>query len=148
MKKRTRSLNAQSRATALRAAVLATPAILALGGLGSTARAADGTFDGGADPAGGAGTAWLTVTNWVGDAAFAGSSSTTTNTDIATFGTLGSATTIGINMNTTVGVFYLGAIDDTGNTARSIGNSSSTVPGTLTLNGATVNAVSNTILHN
>lgn len=51
-------------------------------------------------------------------------------------------------MNTTLGVYFLGAIDYTNNTARTINNSSGTTAGILTLNGATVNSVANTILRN
>ena len=105
--------------------------------------AANETWDGGA----GTGTAWFTNSNWVGDSAFAGSQSVTTNTDIATFTATGTGATVGIDMNFTGNTFYLGAIDMTGNTARPIGNSSATA-GTLQLNGATVNSVANTILRN
>lgn len=89
---------------------------------------------------------WLTTTNWTGGAA-AGSPTVTTNTDIAVFN-VNANNTVGINMNTTSGVYYLGAIDNTNATARTINNSSSTTPGILTLNEATVNSVANTILRN
>ena len=110
-------------------------------------RAGSQTWDGGA----GTGTAWLTNTNWAGDplaANIPGSAAVTTNTDIATFAAAGTGNPIGINMNTTGGVYYLGAIELTSASAlRNIGNSSAT-GGVLTLNGATVNSVANTILSN
>ena len=107
---------------------------------------ATGTWDGGTS---GNGTAWFTLTNWVGDAAFAGSSTGgTTNTDIATIPSTGTNQTIGINFNTpTANTLYLGAIDFTATNNRGIGDSSNT-SGTLQLNGATVNAVSNVIIRN
>ena len=94
----------------------------------------------------GAGSAWLTPTNWTGSN-LPGSPTVTTNVDIATFALAANATA-GINFNTTAGVYYLGAVDYTQATARNIGNSSSAVPGVLTLNGTTVNSVANTILRN
>ena len=90
--------------------------------------------------------AWLTTTNWTGGVA-AGSPTVTTDTDIAVFG-VNANNTVGINMSTTSGVYYLGAIDNTNATARTFNNSSTTTAGVLTLNGATVNAVANTILRN
>jgi fibronectin-binding autotransporter adhesin len=90
--------------------------------------------------------AWLTATNWAGGIP-AGSATTTGNTDIAVFN-VNANNTVGINMNTTLGVYYLGAIDNTNSTARIINNSSTTAAGILTLNGATVNGVANTILRN
>ena len=90
--------------------------------------------------------AWLTVGNWTGGVE-AGSKTTTTDTDIAVF-SVSAQPTIGINMSTTSGVYYLGAIDNTNARARTYNNSTSTVAGVLTLNGATVNSVANTILRN
>ena len=90
--------------------------------------------------------AWLSTGNWTGDVA-AGSTTTTTDTDIAVFSVFAQPT-IGINMSTTSGVYYLGAIDNTYARARTYNNSTSTVAGVLTLNGATVNSVANTILRN
>jgi autotransporter-associated beta strand protein len=90
--------------------------------------------------------AWLTTGNWTGGVA-AGSPTITTDTDIAVFNVAANPT-IGINLNTTAGVYYLGAIDNTNATARTFNNSSTTTAGVLTLNGATVNAVANTILRN
>jgi fibronectin-binding autotransporter adhesin len=83
--------------------------------------------------------AWLTTTNWTGGTA-AGSGTSTTNTNIAVFN-VNANNTVGINMSTTAGVYYLGAIDNTNATARIINNSSTTVPGVLTLNGGTANTV-------
>jgi autotransporter-associated beta strand protein len=90
--------------------------------------------------------AWLTTTNWTGSVP-AGSATVTTNNNIAVFN-VPAQPTVGINMNTTAGVYYLGAIDYTNATARTFNNSSTTVGGVLTLNGASVNSVANTILRN
>ncbi|MCU0786015.1 MAG: hypothetical protein MUF81_18605, partial [Verrucomicrobia bacterium] len=98
--------------------------------------AADGTWSGATSGA------WLNAGNWD---TVPGSSSDTGNTDWALFGVTNNAT-VGINMNTTAGNYYLGAIDYTNATARNIGNSSSTTPGVLTLNGTTLNSVANTII--
>ncbi len=118
-------------------AALATTAIAALlGSSHANAQSWSGTTSG----------AWLTTTNWTGGVA-AGSSTDTADTDIAVFN-VAAQTTVGINMNTTLGVYYLGAIDYTNATARTINNSSTTAAGILTLNGATVNAIANTILRN
>jgi autotransporter-associated beta strand protein len=87
---------------------------------------------------------WLTGTNWSGGTA-AGSTSST-DTDIAVFG-VNANNTIGINMTTASGVYYLGAIDNTNSAGRTITNTTGT-SGTLTLNGATVNGVANTIIRN
>ncbi len=54
---------------------------------------------------------------------------------------------IGIDFTTTGGIYALGALDNTNATTRTI-NNSTTTPGVLTLNGATVNAAANTILRN
>lgn len=95
------------------------------------------------------GQAWLTGSNWVGG-------TTPTNIQYAQFGTAptGGVTGVGINMNgiTNNGVNNqaVGAIEVT--SARSvnmlIGNSSSTVNGILTINGATINSINNVILRN
>jgi len=87
---------------------------------------------------------WLTGTNWGGDVA--AGSTTSTDTDIAVFN-VNANNTIGINMTTAVGNYYLGAIDNTNATARVINNTSGTT-GVLRLNGATVNSVANTIIRN
>lgn len=108
-------------------------------------QAADQTWDGGST---GGGTAWLTAANWVGDTGFPGSQTVATNTDIATFGATGTSNSPGINFNFTGNTLSLGAINVIGNVSRSIGNSSSSATGTLLLNGATVNGVSNVILRN
>jgi len=89
--------------------------------------------------------AWLTAGNWTGGVA--AGSTTTTDSDIAVF-SVNAQPTIGINMSTTSGVYYLGAIDNTYARARTYNNSTSTFAGVLTLNGATVNSVENTILRN
>ena len=89
--------------------------------------------------------AWLNTANWTGGVE--AGSTTSTDTDIAVFG-VNANNTVGIDMTTTSGVYYLGAIDNTNATARTFNNSSTTTAGVLTLNGATVNAVANTILRN
>jgi autotransporter-associated beta strand protein len=88
--------------------------------------------------------AWLDGTNWGGDVA-AGSTASS-DTDIAVFN-VNANNTIGINMTTTGGNYYLGAIDNTNSAARTITNTSGTT-GILTLNSATVNSVANTIIRN
>jgi autotransporter-associated beta strand protein len=90
--------------------------------------------------------AWLTATNWSASV-IPGSASTATNTDGALFD-VATQPTVGINMNTTAGNYYLGVIDFNNGTARNIGNSSTTATGVLTLNGTTVNSVANTVLSN
>lgn len=91
----------------------------------------------------GAATAWYTNTNWTPNTAAAA----WLTTDTAQFNNAGTATTAGINMSTAS--LSIGAIEVTSARTRNltIGNSSST-PGTLTLNGTTVNSVSNVILRN
>lgn len=97
-------------------------------------------WDGGA----GGGTAWLTAANWTGDVVPDG-------TDVAQFASAGTATTIGISMgsptNNGLNNQAVGAIELVSTRNRTIGNSSVT-SGTLTLNGATVNAVTNVVLRN
>jgi autotransporter-associated beta strand protein len=89
----------------------------------------------------GASTAWYTSTNWSPST----SSAQWLTTHVAQFQNAGTATTSGINMNTAP--LSIGAIEVTSARTRAltIGNSS-TVAGTLTLNGATVNSVANVIL--
>ncbi len=87
---------------------------------------------------------WLTTTNWTGGTE--AGSTTSTDTDIAVFD-VNTNNTIGINMATVAGNYYLGAIDNTNATARIIQNTEGTT-GVLTLNGATVNGVANTIFRN
>jgi hypothetical protein len=89
---------------------------------------------------------WSNTNNWT-DGVEAGSKTTTTDTDIAVFN-VSAQPTIVINMNASGGVYYLGAIDNTNATTRTFSNSSTIAPGILTLNGATVNSVENTILRN
>lgn len=111
---------------------------------------------------------WLTPGNWtVGPGGptstvfpgVDGSASTTTDgtsTDIATFGSLTSATPAsnGINFNTAGGSLTLGAIQllSSANRNVSTGNSSGAAgqpnPALLTLNGGTLNSIANTILSN
>jgi autotransporter-associated beta strand protein len=88
-------------------------------------------------------TAWYTAANWSPSTA----SSAWTTSDVATFANAGTANTAGINMDTRA--LSIGAIEVTSARTRNltIGNSSST-SGNLTLNGATVNGVSNVILRN
>jgi hypothetical protein len=96
-----------------------------------------------------AGSAWLTGTNWTGNAVPSG-------TDVAQFGTnpTSGTTGVGINMNgaTNNGANNqaVGAIEITSARAANhlVGNSSSTAGGTLTLNGATVNSVANVVVRN
>lgn len=111
---------------------------------GAIGFAADGTWTGSSSGA------WLTTGNWSG-AVVPGSKTVTTNTDIANIasGTT-QASNIGINMNTQAGTEYLGAfsISGTSTTGVQVSNSSGTVTGVLTLNGATVNSVSNVIIRN
>ena len=87
---------------------------------------------------------WLTGTNWTGGVA--AGSTTPGDTDVAVFN-VNANNTVAINMTTTSGVYHLGAIDNTGNNTRIIQNTSGTT-GVLTLNGATVNSVANTIIRN
>lgn len=102
-------------------------------------QAANQTWSGGGT---GNNTAWTTVGNWVGGAV-PGSAATTTNTDIATIPATGTNPAIGISGTT----FFLGAINFTSTANRAIGASGTTGASfTLTLNGATVNGVANTIL--
>jgi len=88
--------------------------------------------------------AWLTGTNWVGNAVPG-------TTDTANFAN--STTGVGIDMNggTNNGAKNqaVGAITvSAGASNLTIGNTSTATAGTLTLNGATVNSVANTILSN
>ena len=96
-----------------------------------------------------AGQAWLLNTNWTGNIV-------PNTTDIAQFGTAPTSgvTGVGINMNgatnngannQAVGAIEILSIRPVG---MLIGNSSTSVNGTLTLNGATVNAINNVILRN
>lgn len=86
--------------------------------------------------------AWLTAGNWSPSGAPAG------GTAIA-FINNNTQPTMGINMNSItgtnnpIGAFHFGA---SATTARTINNSSTTVAGTFTLNGITINSVANTII--
>lgn len=100
------------------------------------------TWDGGTA---GNGTGWLTNTNWSSD-------TIPGTTDLADFGSAGTATIIGINLggttNNGTNNQAVGAIELLSTRSRTIGNSANNVVGTLTLNGTTVNAVANVILRN
>ena len=109
-------------------------------GVAGFGQAATITWDGGTS---GSGSAWLTGTNWNTDTVPGA-------TDIAAFGLAGTSGSIGINLNTAGGDQQVGAIQllpVLGNRARTIGDSSD-VSGSLTLNGTTVNGISNTVLAN
>lgn len=120
---------------------------------------------------GGAGDTWLNSAHWTGTAnkypgvdANASSTADGATTDIAAIGAIGSTTTAttvdinfgsslnsGVNSSTAANTsLTLGTIDFlvTDNRAISIRNSSTTVDGTLTLGGDTLNAIANTILAN
>lgn len=103
-------------------------------------QAADSTWKAG-------GSAWYTGTNWVSGSAPGLQGVAASNTDIATFTSAFTGTTVGINMSTAN--LNLGAIsiDSTRTTATNIGDSSATA-GVLRLYGATVNSQANTILRN
>ena len=124
---------------------------LALAGAGfcmnELAQATSNTWDGG-----GADNFWLNAVNWAGDTDIPGSP-TTANSDVATFSN-NVRLTSSIDMNTTSGTYFLGAIDVTGTTGnRIINNGSAVTPGILTLSGATMNTTvgggptSNVIIH-
>ena len=94
--------------------------------------------------AGGPSGTWLNAPNWCGGV-LPGSGL------IAQFGALGTAATIGVNMNgISVPNKTIGAIEvSSGNTVvRTINNSSTAVGAAIVLNGSTVNSVSNVILRN
>lgn len=92
---------------------------------------------------GGAPTAWYTNTNWTPST----TSAAWLTSNIAQFNNTGTATTAGINIGTSV--LSIGAIDVTSARTRvlTIGNSSATA-GNLTLNGAAIQGISNTIFSN
>ncbi|MEQ1749940.1 MAG: autotransporter-associated beta strand repeat-containing protein, partial [Prosthecobacter sp.] len=91
----------------------------------------------------GASTAWYTAASWNPSTA----SGAWTTSNVAQFQNTGSATTAGINMNTSA--LSIGAIEVSSARTRvlTIGNSSGTT-GNLTLNGATLNSVNNVVLRN
>lgn len=112
-------------------------------------RAADQQFTGGT------GANWHVLTNWTGGAGFPGVGLNSlagegAAGDIATAAAANAATNLGINMGTLGGQLSLGAIhlNKTNTATLTVGNISTTVSGILLLNGATVNAVPNTILRN
>jgi fibronectin-binding autotransporter adhesin len=105
------------------------------------AQAADGTWDGGAA---GTATAWATLTNWAGDAAYPGAIGSSANGDIATV-KAGTGATLQMNMTTFSGNFSLGALDFDRATTTTWNNSTVTA-GILRLNGATVGGVANTLI--
>src|SRR5579871_5216996 len=92
-------------------------------------------------------TTWLTTTNW-------SPSGPPGTLDIAEFATNPTGASVGINLGSTTNNGSnneaVGAIlvDPTRTANLAIGNSSTSVSGTLTLNGATVNSVANSILAN
>jgi fibronectin-binding autotransporter adhesin len=106
---------------------------------------------------GSSGGAWLGTGNWFGGT-FAGDAPSVSltaeglATDIMTTAATNSATNIGINMNTLAAPngagLVLGGIhfEKTNTTALQIGNSSTTVNGSIQLNGATINSVANTLV--
>lgn len=91
----------------------------------------------------GASGTWLSAGNWCGAAI-------PSSTTVAQFSANGSATTIGFNMNgATTGQKTMGAIEITNaSSARIINNSSTTVTGSLILNGVVVNGIANVIIRN
>ncbi len=92
-------------------------------------------------------TAWYTSGNWTPSRTATGPTVWQV-TDLAQFQNAGTAVEAGINLNTAS--LSLGAIEVTVDRTRNllIGNSSTTVSGTLTLNGITVNSVENVVLRN
>jgi len=89
-------------------------------------------------------TAWYTSSNWSPST----TSSGWTVNDIAQFNNTGTVNRAGINLNTSD--LSIGAVEVTNVRTRTldIGNSSSTSNGNVTLNGANVNGVPNTVLRN
>ena len=107
---------------------------------------------------GATGGAWLTTTNWTPSGTFAGGAPLAivtgegADTDIMSVVAANAATNAGINMNTLAAAggvgLILGGIDfnKTNAATLQIGNSSTVVNGILQLNGATINAVPNTLV--
>ena len=92
----------------------------------------------------GSGTTWLTAASWCGGAL-------PSSTTVAQFGNLGSAGTIGINLNgITLAQKTIGAIELSSSSTidRIIRNSSTTVGGDIILSGVVVNTIPNIILRN
>lgn len=90
----------------------------------------------------GASTAWYTNTNWTPNT----SAAAWTTSNVAQFANAGTATTAGINMVTAS--LSIGAVEVTSARTRALTIGSSSSNGTLTLNGATINSVANTVLRN
>lgn len=130
-----------SATTNCRKFLLAIASSILLGLSAISARAADQTWEGGSA---GNGTQWLSNTDWVGHVAYPGSLTGTTNTNIAIIPSNGTSASIGLNPST--GKFYLGAINFSSFTRTIYGSGNGDF--TLTLNGANVNSVPNTILRN
>lgn len=96
---------------------------------------------------------WLQATNWTGDgpAAFPGETNNpaSDNRDMASIGDFAFAPASGlrIDMNAAGGSLALGAIRfDSATAGLTIGNGSASMPGTLLLNGATINGIANTVV--
>lgn len=84
-----------------------------------------------------AGSAWLMAAYWTP------ASGPPTNIDTAVFDSTTTNTSISINMNTAGGSYSVCEIQLTGGTNRTISDSSTTVAGTLTLNGISSVALQN-----
>ncbi|MDZ7880321.1 MAG: autotransporter-associated beta strand repeat-containing protein [Saprospiraceae bacterium] len=94
-------------------------------------------------------TAWYTNTNWlpITNAVTATSGAKWLPIQVAQFSNIGTATKAGINLNTSS--LSLGTIEATSSRTRALAiENSSTMVGTLTLNGNTLNGITNTILRN
>jgi autotransporter-associated beta strand protein len=92
----------------------------------------------------GANAEWLNASNW-------SPNNVPSSSSIALFTTANpDGNTLGIDMNTAGGDQQVGAIEfaNSRTAVMTIGNSSTTVNGVLTLNGTTVNSISNVILRN
>ena len=119
--------------------ILAVACLFATIGTQQVARAATLNWSGGA---GGAGTAWLTPSNW------ANLTLLPTTNDIVLFGAAGTASGIGINFNgINVTNTYVGAIVLGGGSTidRIIGNSSTTGNGLLNIVGVGVGLLTNAV---
>ncbi|NBP06713.1 MAG: hypothetical protein EBV15_10965, partial [Bacteroidetes bacterium] len=90
---------------------------------------------------GSSGGAWLSTNNW-------STTAVPLSTEIALFN--GSQISVGINMNSNSGSQLVGAIeiDNSKTNDISIGNSSTSVDGTLTLTGVFINSVANVVIRN
>ncbi|MBL9132862.1 MAG: autotransporter-associated beta strand repeat-containing protein, partial [Verrucomicrobiaceae bacterium] len=114
---------------------------LLLAGFAPLSNAQTIQWDGGA----GGGTAWLTGTNWAGDA-------TPGALNTAEFAGAGTATIIGVTMsnptNNGTANQIVGMIRQVGGSARTVRNGSTTTPGTLTLAGVGGVLLENTSANN